>query len=59
MTAKRYVSQYLPAFSLFYFIRTVGIFIAGNIVFFWIMRFVKSFYTVMSKDGLGSLQYID
>ncbi len=56
LTTKNYISLYLPSFSVLPFIRTVGIFIGINMVVFWLLRFVKSFYTVMSKDGLGSLQ---
>ncbi|KAK8804498.1 hypothetical protein WA588_004709 [Blastocystis sp. NMH] len=55
-TFKRYATRFLPAFDLLSFVKVAGGFVGGNVALFWLIGFVKSFYVVLSKDEVGSLQ---
>ena len=57
-TFKRYATRFLPAFDLLSFVKVAGGFVGGNVALFWLIGFVKSFYVVLSKDEVGSLQWV-
>lgn len=57
-TLKQYATRFLPAFDLLSFVKVAGGFVGGNVALFWIIGFVKSFYVVLSKDEVGSLQWV-